>query len=395
MLSNWESLKLGSLVIFKTGKLNSNAAKPDGIYPFFTCSQETFLTDTYSFDTECVLLAGNNANGIFSIKYFSGKFDAYQRTYVIEPIDKGILNTRFLFYSLQCKLDYMRSVSTGAATKFLTLTILNDIDLKLPPLPTQRRIASILSAYDDLIENNTRRIRLLEAIAQAIYREWFVNFRFPGHEGAAWVDTEKGRLPQGWEMAKLGEIAHEARRNVQPDEIDPATPYFGLEHLPRKSIALSEWGLASEVQSTKLAFKKGEILFGKIRPYFHKVGVAPMDGVCSSDTIVLAPKNSQHFGIVLLCVSSESFVNHATQTSQGTKMPRANWGVLAKYPITVPPEPLLIYFNEMALNIVDLIQNLVFCNRNLRRTRDLLLPKLVSGEVDVSEIAIAGVIEPD
>lgn len=109
MGSNWQSVKLAELVNFKTGKLDSNAAVPNGEYPFFTCSQETFRTNTFSFDTECVLLAGNNANGIYPLKYFYGKFDAYQRTYVI-------------------------------------------------------------SAYDDLIENNQRRIKILEKMARSLSR---------------------------------------------------------------------------------------------------------------------------------------------------------------------------------------------------------------------------------
>ena len=118
-------------------------------------------------------------------------------------------------------------------------------------------------------------------MARGLYREWFVRFRFPGHEGVRMVESAAGLVPAGWEVKALGDIAREVRRGVQPGQIDPETPYFGLEHLPRKSIALADWGTASQVQSTKLAFKKGEILFGKIRPYFHKVGVAPVDGVCS------------------------------------------------------------------------------------------------------------------
>jgi len=141
----------------------------------------------------------------------------------------------------------------------------------------------------------------------------------------------------------------------------------------------------------KLAFEKGEILFGKIRPYFHKVGVAPLDGVCSSDTIVIRAKEPECFGVVLCCVSSEAFVAHATQTSQGTEMPRANWDVLTKYPVALPPEPVLTEFNATINDYVALIQNLLFKNRNLRRTLDLLLPKLISGEVDVAGLEIAGV----
>ena len=200
------------------------------------------------------------------------------------------------------------------------------------------------------------------------------------------MESAIGLIPEGWEFRSLGEIAKEVRRGVNPENVDPGTPYLGLEHFPRKSIALSEWGKASDIQSTKLVFKKGEILFGKIRPYFHKVGVAPLDGICSSDVIVIQPKDEQFFALILTCVSSEAFVDHATQTSQGTKMPRANWDVLIKYPIPVPPPELLDSFNDFLKTIVNQIHNLTFKNRNLRQTRDRLLPKLISGEIDVEAL---------
>lgn len=204
MASEWRTAKLGELVSFKTGKLDSNAAVPDGDYPFFTCSQETLRTNTYSFDTECVLLGGNNANGIFPLKYFKGKFDAYQRTYVVKPHDSGQLTTKFLYYALRPKLSELRNISTGAATKFLTLTILNETAIEVPSLAEQHRIASVLSAYDELIENNQRRIRILEEMARSLYREWFVHFRYPGHESVPLVDSPLGPIPQGWEVKKLG-----------------------------------------------------------------------------------------------------------------------------------------------------------------------------------------------
>jgi type I restriction enzyme S subunit len=171
MISEWKAVMLGEVAAFKTGKLDSNAAVPNGNYPFFTCSQETLRTNTYSFDTECVLLAGNNANGIYPLKYFNGKFDAYQRTYVVTSRNRQVLTTRFLYYALRPKLSQFRSVSTGAATKFLTLSILNETEIEVPPLPVQHRIAGILSAYDDLIENNQRRIKILEEMARSLYRE--------------------------------------------------------------------------------------------------------------------------------------------------------------------------------------------------------------------------------
>ncbi len=329
--------------------------------------------------------AGNAAIVPHNLKVCLG-----QRTVLIRP-NKSRVNPQYLLYLMLEESTQARllSYSSGATVPHVNMSDIRGLQLpELPPLRIQSKIAAILSAYDDLVENNIRRIKILEEMAQAIYREWFVHFRLPGQEKFKMIDSPLGKIPEGWSVAKLGYVAEEVRRNVHPSEVNPDTPYFGLEHLPRKSIALSEWGVAGKVQSTKLAFEKGEILFGKIRPYFHKVGVAPVGGVCSSDTIVIRPKEPRFFGLVLACVSSETFVNHAAQTAQGTKMPRANWEVLAKYPLLICPVPLLLRFNEQMRQSVDLIHNLIFCNQNLRQTRDLLLPKLISGEVNVSGLDI-------
>jgi type I restriction enzyme S subunit len=259
---------------------------------------------------------------------------------IVKPNPEKVI-AEWLYYSLIANRDSLIASAGGTAQKNLLLRDMRDFNVEVPSLPTQRKIAAILSAYDDLIENNTRRIKILEEMAQALYSEWFVKFRFPGHEKVRMADSPQGRIPVGWEVKRLGDVAQEIRQSVMPDQIDPETPYFGLEHLPRKSIALSDWGNAKEIKSIKLAFKKGDILFGKIRPYFHKVGIAPVDGVCSSDTIVISPRTNEYFPIVLACVSSEEFVKHATQTSKGTKMPRADWGVLKNYPVLMPPSPLL------------------------------------------------------
>jgi type I restriction enzyme S subunit len=312
-----------------------------------------------------------------------------QRTVLIRTNRKK-LNPQYLTYLMLGDEIQGRilSMSNGATVHHLNMKDIRE--LEMPPIPglaVQDRIASILSAYDDLIENNTRRIKILEEMVQMLYREWFVNFRFPGHQKVQMVESELGPIPAGWMPKRLGDLCAETRRGVDPGDIDPATPYIGLEHLPRKSIALGEWGRAGDVGSTKLRFKRGDILFGKIRPYFHKVGVAPVDGVASSDAIVIVPNDPAYFGPVLCCVSSEDYVRHATKTSQGTKMPRANWDVLTKYPLPLPSGALLEQFNGIIHPTVEILQNFVFRNRNLCTTRDLLLPKLISGEVPVEAAA--------
>ena len=246
-----------------------------------------------------------------------------------------------------------------------------------PDLPTQRKIAGILSAYDDLIENNLRRIKILEQMAQSLYREWFVHFRFPGHESAKFKDSELGGIPDGWEMKKLGNLADQMRRSVPKGQLDEVTRYVGLEHISRQSLALDAWEEVSELGSNKLLFKRGEVLFGKIRPYFHKVVVAPFDGVSSADTIIIRAKKPDHWALVTFCVFTEAFVAHATATSNGSKMPRTDWKVLKDYPLVLPPNDLLAHFSKLSEKTIDQQQNLVKRNQTLRRTRDLLLPKLL------------------
>jgi len=296
--------------------------------------------------------------------------------------------SKYLYYWLLSPAGNaeLKKCTIGSSQQAFTIVLLKDMEIDLPPLPTQCRIASILSAYDDLIENNTRRIAILEEMARRIYEEWFVQFRFPGHEDACNEET----LPMNWRLETLGNIAAEIRDTVHPSQISGETPYVGLEHIPRRSITLNEWSRSGTVASNKLIFRHGDILFGKIRPYFHKVVVAPIDGVCSSDTIVLRPRSSKFFALTLCCASSDSFVKHATQTSNGTKMPRANWKVLRAYPVVIPDDELLINFNKLIQDIVSQTQTLMFKNSNLRAQRDLLLPQLISGEIDVSNLPLPG-----
>lgn len=380
----WEPAKLGEIALFKTGKLDSNAAVLDGKYPFFTCSQETLRTNTFSFDTECVLLGGNNAAGIFPLKYFKGKFDAYQRTYVITPRNNENLDTRFLYYALRPKLAEFRSVSTGAATKFLTLGILNETLLHIPQLKTQCRIAAILGAYDDLIEINQRRITVLEEMARGLFTEWFIRLRFPGHEGVAIEVSPDGTLPAGWAWGRFSDLAREVRDTVSPEAVDPAMPYVGLEHFSRRSTTLAERGSAADVSSLKARFRRGDILFGKIRPYFHKVAWAPFDGVASTDAIIWRPMPGLA-AQALLQASDDAFVAHSVQTSNGTKMPRANNKVLADYRCALASSDLSDRFEGTVRPMIEFAAALQASNANLATARDLLLPRLISGQLSVTE----------
>jgi type I restriction enzyme S subunit len=236
-----------------------------------------------------------------------------------------------------------------------------------------------------------------------LFKSWFVDFdpvraklegRPPAGMDAAtaalfpdhFQDSELGQIPKGWRVGKFGDVCASSRQGVSPEQIDPETPYIGLEHMPRRSIALGEWETAAKVSSGKSAFNKGEILFGKLRPYFHKVGVAPVNGVCSTDILVLFPKQPDWFGFVLGHASSDALVQFADQSSAGTKMPRTNWKDLSSFKIVIPPQNVASDFSQIVRPLVETIQESIFESRDLATLRDTLLPKLLSGELRVAEV---------
>ena len=275
---------------------------------------------------------------------------------------------------------YVKSRIGGAAQPNASAPVLGSFEFTLPPKPSQERISSILSTYDDAIENNRRRMALLEKSARLLYEEWFVRLRFPGHEHT----PVKDGLPKGWEQMPLGVICPDLRVAANPADLEPGTPYIGLEHMPRRSITLLEWGKAEDVTSTKLHYQAGDILFGKIRPCFHKVGFALTEGVTSSDAIVLRPVDPIYYSFSLLTVSSDWFVTIVSKTAkEGSKMPRADWKLMARQLLMIPPRSILESFNDAILPMLEQLRNLAFQNQKLRAARDLLLPRLMSGEIEV------------
>ena len=289
---------------------------------------------------------------------------------------------RFLYHFLRSQqfYDQVNSLRSGVAQPQLPIRDINRILLPVPSLTIQNAISKILSAYDDLIENNLRRIELLEKAAMELYKEWFVRFRFPGHQH---IKIKNG-IPEGWGKKALKEICPDFRDSANPIDIKPETPYIGLEHMPRCSITLSNWGNAEQVTSTKLCYHEGDILFGKIRPYFHKVGIAITDGVTSSDAIVLRPASDELRCFALLTVSSDWFVAEVSQTvKEGSKMPRADWKLMQNREIAVPPVVLLEGLNDYIVPILKQLKTLTFSSKKLRDARDLLLPKLMNGDIEV------------
>jgi type I restriction enzyme S subunit len=368
----WRTCKLGDVIILKRGHDLPGDTREEGDVPVVSSSGITGFHNQAKAEPPGVVTGRYGTIG--EVFYIEQQF--WPLNTALYVIDFKGTDPKFAAYFLKDVLkDYQ---SDKAAVPGVNRNVLHAFDVRVPDVDAQKRIASILSAYDDLIENNRRRMALLEESARLLYREWFVRLRFPSHEHTRLVNG----TPAGWRKVALGDICTDSREIVSPDALEPDTPYIGLEHMPRRSISLTEWGTAEQITSSKLRFVTGDILFGKIRPYFHKVGIAFTDGVVSSDAFVIRPKTDDLKSFVLMIVSSDQFVADTSQAMrEGSKMPRADWKQMVRYSVLTPPAGLLEDFTETITAITDQLRNLCFQNQKLRTARDLLLPKLMSGEI--------------
>ena len=289
------------------------------------------------------------------------------------------VDSLFLYYRLSAPdmVAAVRSQAIGSAVPGFNLGQLRQLQVSLPRLDAQRRIAGVLGAFDDLIATNARRIWVLEETVRTLHYELFDSSR----SGLSESPTPEFVVP-------FGQLCKSVTQSVDPGSIDPSTPAVGLEHLPRRSTTLVDWGRAEDLGSRKLRFEEGDVLFGKIRPYFHKVAIAPVSGVCSTDIIVLRPERLELAGVVSAVASSDEFVASAVQTSNGTKMPRADWKVLSRFPVVLRSDDVTSAFSKQVLTLTRAASALGLQNRSLSAASDVLLPGLVTGQVDIESLRV-------
>lgn len=271
------------------------------------------------------------------------------------------------------------AVALGAAQRTISLTSLREMEIEIPPYDVQEKIVKILKPYDDLIDRNQKQIKLLEEAAQRLYKEWFLDLRFPGYENCKIVDG----IPEGWKKVILDDICVLRKKTLKPGRIEKSIPYIGLEHMPRKDICLAEWGDSSDINSSKFQCYENDIIFGKIRPYFHKVGYALVNCITSTDAIIMVAEGG-FWGLLLMITSSIPFVDYTYKTGkEGAKMPRADWNEMKKYPTLVAAEDIQKEFEENIWIITRRIKSLAMQNRKLAEVRDRLLPKLMSRKIEI------------
>lgn len=257
----------------------------------------------------------------------------------------------------------------GSSQLAYTIAAIKKIILPLPPLPTQRRIAGILSAYDELIENNQRRIKILEEMARSLYREWFVHFRFPGHDKVKMVPSTLGPVPQGWKVTKLGSLVeinkgkNITKKTIRPGDVPVVaggvTPaYFhDTPNTSRPVITISASGANA----------------GFVNLYHADVWASDCSYVDSSAT--------PHIYYYYLWLDHRR--SEVTHLQRGSAQPHVYSKDLAQLQAIGVPEQVLNIFTGQVTPIFELMMCLTERIENLRRTRDLLLPRLLSGQVNL------------
>jgi type I restriction enzyme S subunit len=279
-------------------------------------------------------------------------------------VDRAIMDPLFVFYYFRDvgREELLARASTvGTPGIGQPLKSLRSILIHFPSLSHQRAIARTLGAFDDKIAANEKSLRLADGLIRA---------KFDRLDG---------------EHIPLSQVALNIRENVDPRGVAPTTPYIGLEHIPRRRMWLSDHSDAREVTSAKSSFKTADVLFGKLRPYFHKVASAAFDGIASTDVLVIRAKRAELAGYVLAATSADDVIRVATAASEGTRMPRTSWADVGAAQIRWPGEAEAGAFSSEVTALACLAAQLARESKSLGEIRDELLPLLMSGKIRVRD----------
>jgi type I restriction enzyme, S subunit len=324
-----------------------------------------------------------------------GSYLHNQRLGLVTITRQDALDRSFLYWLLASDgvREQLRATATGTTVRHTAPERIYQVRVNLPDIATQRRIAEILDAIDHLMKNNRLRISLLEQMAQATHREWFVHFRYPGCENDALVASPLGPIPASWSVVSLGDLVDEIRESARPSAETASLPYVPIDAITPRSLTLRNHRPGSEAASSLRLFRKGDILFGAMRAYFHKVCIAPFDGVTRSTSFVLR-LDRQHYHYLALLLADEKTVSYAAAHSSGSTIPYAKWaGGLREMKALKPPADLAERFGLLAAPMLEMAGVLAGSDNVLRTIRDALLPRLVTGAIDVSSLDLDALLE--
>lgn len=386
-------------------------------------AHDQFLKHKKNLNDRTILVSINGTIG--NVAYYNGEKVILGKSAcyfnLIGEVEKG-----FVRYVLSGAIfqNYLNQYATGTTIKNVSLKDMREFSFRLPPTNEQKSIAHILGTLDDKIELNRQMNATLEAMAQALFKSWFVDFdpvidnalaagnpipdelqaraevraalgdkRKPLPEAiqkqfpSSFVFSEEmGWIPEGWEVQPIEKVVGQRNERIEPSEVTRSMSYVPIDCISSKSLFLSESKDGEEAQSSLIRFYEGDILFGAMRPYFHKVCIAPFDGTTRTTAFVLRPQRQEDFSFAVLQLHQERTIEYATAHSTGTTIPYAKWkNSLSRMPIICPPELVRDAFSEMVTAILQKIPTKYSEVQTLAELRDALLPQLLSGQLRIPD----------
>lgn len=384
-MSVWSDIPLVEMCVFSSGK----AIKPgqEGLYKAFG-SNGVIGASTEARHNKGIIIGRVGAYcGSVAVSY--EPFWASDNTIVIEPKEETDLN--FLYYLLRDA--QLNQYAGGSAQPLVTQTTLKSLTVRVPIAEQRARIGATLRTFDDLIENSRRRIELLESMARAIYREWFVHFRFPGHEDVPLVDSDLGPIPEGWVVKCVGDFAELSRTSLKPSDFPDevfdhlSIPAFDEDGLPSQD-------LGSSIRSNKYVVEGPAVLVSKLNPRIERTWfVVPGEtrrSISSTEFLIMRPLPGLSLEWLYLMMRSKKFQTKLPELSGGTSTShqRIKPEDFLKINELVPTTDVMMQFTKITAPVLGESRQLIRLSEQLRFQRDLLLPKLVSGEIDVSDLEI-------
>ncbi|WUI01490.1 restriction endonuclease subunit S [Spirillospora sp. NBC_00431] len=345
-----DQVRLGDIVAFSNGK--SKAAGRGTAYETYGANGVIGSSDLFNADADATIV-GRVGSYCGAVHYSRDRCWVTDNAIIATPKD-GV-NPRYVYYLLK-RLDLNR-YRIGSGQPLLTQGILSRLAVGRMTRAEQDSAASALTALDDKIAVNGRIAALADELVRARYLEL-------ARAARATIPIERLGAP--------------VRSTVPAARMHHDENYIALEHMPKRHMWLTSWTDSSNVISTKRRFAPGDVLFGKLRPYFHKVGLAFVDGVASTDILVVRPHQDAYRGWLLAALSSDEVVAHASAVGDGTRMPRAKWRDLASHEVPWPDvDHTARGFDDFVKPLAGRVEAAAAENRTLARLRDALLPRLI------------------
>ena len=329
---------------------------------------------TQIFEQDDVLVS--NIRPYFKKIWFANQDGGCSNDVLVFRANEGV-EPGFLYYVLADNKFFNYSMATSKGTKMPRGDKKALMEYEVPDfdIDTQRKVASLLGDIDDKIRVNNELNKNLQSQLRALYKAWFVDYDYFG-----------GEQPTTWSKGKLKDILFLHRNAVKSGD-NPSLPYLPIDIIPMNTFALSGVKPNEEAKSSLIIFNKDDIVIGAMRVYFHRVILAPFEGITRTTCFTLSAIDNDYLSFALLCCDQDSTIDYAQSTSKGSTMPYAIWdGGLGDMEIFIPDRSTAANFNELAMPMIRRIQLSYFENIKLISARDALLPKLMSGEIDVSDI---------